>query len=234
MPAETIELPQEFEEEKSKEGALVLRESGEIVKIADQQSYLHVCSKVKEAAANIKSIEAYMEPFILVAHARHKKLTQKRAELLAPFEQAKTKLSALVFNFQVEQEEIRKREEEKARAEALRQQEADQAAQAEQLAAEDRLEEGVHLLETAITEFIPAAVASTVPRVKGISQASEKYIGEVTNMKAFVQGIAEGKTPLNLIKVDQSALDKLCGVYRESMAFPGVTLKKRIGGSVRG
>lgn len=234
MPAETIEVPLEFETENSEKGALVLRESQEITKIADEQTYIQVCSKVKDAAANIKMIEAYMEPFILVAHARHKKLTTKRGELLAPFETAKAKFSGLVFNYQVEQEEIRKRNEEQERAAALKQQEADQAAQAEQLAAEGRVAEGVQVLETPVTPFIPATVATSVPKVKGISTAKETYVGEVTNMMEFVKGIVEGKAPITLVTVDQGALDKLCGVYKEAMSFPGVKLKKRIGGSVRG
>lgn len=234
MPAETIEVPLEFETENSEKGALVLRESQEIAKILDEPGYVHVCSKLKDAAANIKMIEAYMEPFILVAHARHKKLTQKRGQLLVPFEKAKAKYSALVFNYQVAQEEERKRQEEAARAEALKQQEADQAAQAEQLANEDRIEEAVNLLETPVTPFIPATVATSIPKVSGISTAKISYAGEVTDMKAFVQGIAAGQTPLTVIKVDQSGLDKLCSMYRESSSFPGVRLVKRIGGSVRG
>ena len=90
------------------------------------------------------------------------------------------------------------------------------------------------VLEAPVTPFIPATVATSTPKVVGISTAKISYCGEVTNLMALVKGIAEGKAPITLIKVDQSQLDKACAMYRESMSFPGVTLKKKIGGSVRG
>jgi hypothetical protein len=96
------------------------------------------------------------------------------------------------------------------------------------------VEEGVAVLEAPVTPFIPATVATSTPKVVGISTAKISYCGEVTNLMALVKGIAEGKAPITLIKVDQSQLDKACAMYRESMSFPGVTLKKKIGGSVRG
>jgi len=234
MPAEMMEIPQEFETENSAKGALVLRESQQITKVEDEGQYLQVCAKAKEAAANIKIVTAYMQPFIDRAYAAHKRLTGVRGRLLEPFETAKEKLDALVFNYQIEQKQQRLRQEEAERAAALKQQQEDQAAQATQLADEGRIDEGLAILEAPVVPIIPATVATSVPKVKGISTASEKYVGEVTNMLEFVKGIAEGKAPLNLVKVDQSALDKLCGVCRESMAFPGVRLTKKIGGSIRG
>jgi hypothetical protein len=236
-PVETTEITQEFEKEKTSAGALVLQESQQITKVEDEPTYIIVCNKALEAAANIKSIEAYMQPHIDRAHAAHKRLTTIRARLVEPFEQGKKKFSALAFDFQIEQENIRRRQEEAARAEALKQQQADQAAEAEQLAAEGRVEEGVAVLENPVVPVIPATVATSVPKVKGIGTASQKYVGEITDLKAFIEGIATGKTPITLLKkdcVDQMALDKLCGIYREATAFPGVTLKKKTGGSVRG
>jgi len=231
---EIIELPAEFEQEKETSGAIVLRESQQITKIEDEQTYIAVCAKVKDAAANIKAIEAYMQPFIDRAHAAHKRLTTVRGRLTGPFEEAKTKLSALVFNFQVEQEQKRAREEESARAAALKQQQEDQAAQAEQLASEGRFEEGVGVLETPVVPYIPATVATSVPKVKGISTAKESYCGEVVDLMALVKGIAAGQAPLSMVVADQKQIDKACALYRESMSFPGVKLRKKIGGSVRG
>lgn len=237
QPMEMMEIPQDFQEEKAEAGALVLQESQQITRVEDEAAYMVVCSKALEAAANINAITAYMQPYVDQAHAKHKRLTSTRARLLEPFETAKKKFSSLAFDFQIEQENIRHRQEEAARAEALKQQEADRAAEATQLADEGRIDEGLAVLENPVVPVIPATVATSVPKVKGIGTASQKYVGEVTDLKAFIRGIAEDKIPLTLLKkdcVDQTALDKLCGIYRESMAFPGVTLKKKTGGSVRG
>lgn len=234
MPAEMIDIPQEFETENSAKGALVLRESQQITKVEDEATYLHVCAKAKEAAANIKSIEATMQPFVDRAHSAHKRLTTIRSRLLQPFEEAKEKFGSLTFNFQIEQEQKRARAEEEARAAALKQQQEDQAAQAEQLAAEGRVEEGVAVLEAPVVPFIPATAATSIPKVKGISSASVKYVGEISNMMEFLKGIVDGKTPITLVSVEQSELNKLCSVYKEAMSFPGVKLKKQIGGSIRG
>jgi hypothetical protein len=229
-----IEIPLEFEQEKTSEGALVLQESQKITKVEDESQYIIVCNKAKDAAANINAITAYMQPFVDRAHAAHKRLTTIRGRLLQPFEDAKGKFSGLAFNFQEEQRQARARAEEEERKKALAQQEADRAAQATQLADEGRIDEGLAVLETPVVPFIPATVASMVPKVKGISSAKITYVGEVTNMMEFVKGIVEGKTPITVLKVDQSALDKLCGIYKEATAFPGVKLQKKIGGSIRG
>lgn len=231
---EILEFPQEFIEESASEGALVLQHSQELIKIEDESQYAYAASKLKEAAGIIASKTAYMQPHIDRAYAAHKRLTAVRARILQPFEDAKAKYGSLVFNYQIEQRRALERKQEEERADALKQQEADRAAQAEQLAAEGRTEEGVALLDAPIVPVVPVTIATSVPKIRGISAASEKYVGEVTNMMEFVQGIAEGKAPVHLLKVDQGALDKLCGVYKEAMSFPGVTLRKKVGGSVRG
>lgn len=231
---ELSEFPAIFIEESTSEGALVLQHSQELVKIADESQYTYAASKLKEATAIILAKTAYMQPHIDRAYAAHKRLTAVRSRLLAPFEEAKVKFGSLVFNYQIKQKQALERRQEEERAAALKQQEADRAAQAEQLAKEGRIEEGVAVLESTMVPVIPVTIATAAPKIKGIGTASEKYVGEVTDMMAFVKGIADGKIPMKCIKVMQSEVDKLCGLYGTTVAFPGVTLKTKTGGSVRG
>lgn len=231
--SDELEFPEQFIEESVSEGTLVLQHAQELTKIEDESQYVFAAMKLKEATAVIAAKTAYMQPNIDRAYAAHKRLTGVRARLLQPFEDAKEHYGSLVFNFQIEQKKAKARKEEAERAAALKQQEADRAAQATQLADEGRIDEGLAVLETPVTPVIPVTIASSVPKIKGIGTASEKYVGEVSDLMALVKGVAEGKAPLQILKVDQSALDKLCGVYREAMSFPGVTLKRKTGGSVR-
>jgi hypothetical protein len=229
-----FEFSQEFVDESASEGALVLQHAQQLTKIEDESQYMFAAMKLKEAAAVITAKTAYMQPNIDRAYAAHKRLTSVRARILQPFEDAKAHYGSLVFNFQLEQKRALARREEEERAAALKQQEVDREAQATNLANEGRVEEGLAMLETTVTPVLPVSIATPVPKIKGIGTASEKYVGEVTNMMEFLKGIVEGKAPITLVTVDQGALDKLCVVYKEAMSFPGVKLKKKIGGSVRG
>jgi hypothetical protein len=226
----------EFELEQQPKGALVLKECQEITKVVDESQYLIVCSKAKDAAANVKMIEAYMQPFIDRAHAAHKRLTTTRATLLAPFATAKKKFGQLAAQYQDEQEKAARKAEEEARAAAQKAEEEARAAQAEQLAAEGRVEEGVAVLEAPVIAA-PSVVAREVMKVRGISAPREKFHAEVFDLMALVKAVAEGKVPLAMLEANQSNLDKqadMFGKMNQDLGYPGVRVKKELGISIRG
>ena len=207
------------------ESALVLVEFRAITIISNQQEYQKVSQMVLDSAANIKKIEAHTETHKKSAYARWERICSVIRGKIAPWEEIKKKGSTLLaaYQYQQEQERIRREDEERAR----KQQEAliDQAAQAEQLASEGRVEDGLALLDYQPVAA-PVVAQRTVPAVKGIGGPKLDYKAKVTNLFALVVAIAEGKAPLQAIVADQSFLDKHASLYKDSFSMPGCELTK--------
>ena len=71
-------------------------------------------------------------------------------------------------------------------------------------------------------ELMPAPIAVTEkPKVSGLS-GREKYKAEVTDMATFVKAIADRPDLLGLLKVDDSALNKMAGALKSALSIPGV------------
>lgn len=71
-------------------------------------------------------------------------------------------------------------------------------------------------------QLMPApTVQSEKPKVAGLS-GREKYKAEVVDMGAFIKAVAERPELLGLVKVDESALNKLAGALKTALQIPGV------------
>lgn len=227
---------EQFELDQTPKGALVLKECQELTKVENEEQYLIVCARAKDAAANIKLIEAYMQPHVDRAHARHKALTSKRAALIEPFEVAKEHYGQLAAHYQDEQDRLAREASENARREAEAKEREARTAQAEQLAKEGRVEEGVAVLEAPVISA-PAVVAKATPKVKGISAPREKYSAEVFDLMALVKAVAKGEVPLIMLEPNQKNLDKqadMFGKMKTELGYPGVRVKKELGINIRG
>lgn len=103
---------------ESESTALVLRGVVSMEKIADSAAYLRVVTAGTDAATNIKSLKAILEPICADRFARHKRATQLMAEKLQPFEEVKRKASQLIGVYDQEQERLRRAEEQRLQREA--------------------------------------------------------------------------------------------------------------------
>lgn len=71
-------------------------------------------------------------------------------------------------------------------------------------------------------ELMPAPIAVTEkPKVAGLS-GREKYKARVTDKGAFVRAVAARPELLELVKVDESALNKMAGALKTALAIDGV------------
>ena len=76
--------------------------------------------------------------------------------------------------------------------------------------------------QSAMADLAPAPyVAPTGGDVKGLSTRS-KYKAEVTDMGAFLQAVAARPELQNLVRADQSALNKMAGALKSALSIPGV------------
>lgn len=212
--------------------ALVVQEKAAIVKISDDVTYQKVCTIAQDAASNIKKIETHLNPQREAAYARWKKICGIRERLITPFEDAKKWASRLIGTYQYEQEQERQRKENEEQARVLKEAEELQAQQATQLADEGRVDEGLAVLDQTPI-LAPVAASRAIPKVSGIGTARVTYKAEVTNLKLLVAAIAAGTVPINVIEVDQSALNKLADLYKDTFEVPGCKLVKSTTTSIR-
>lgn len=214
--------------------ALVVALDNSITVITDDTSYQSVCMRLKNASANIKAIEEHLEPMIEARHKAHKRLTELRARLTSPHQEIKTRDSRLVGTYQADQQRRALEETRRQQAEADKKAAEERSAQAEQLATEGRVEEGVAMLEQ--TEVIPEPVyvAPSTPKVSGISAPRYTYSVELLDFKALVKAVAEGKALIGLLTFNQSAANNLAKVEKDNFSVPGCKVHKTASSSTSG
>lgn len=243
-PGVDAELPSLLEYEDK---ALVLRQSVELVKITNDDQFRAVAQVALDAAANVKSMTAVMEPLRVQRYNSLQRVYEVLKEKVKPLEEIKKKASQLCGQYQLEQEQKRQAEEDRQRREEMERARKLQEQQATQLAEEGRTEEGMALLETQ-PEPVPIIAPVSTPKVSGISAPSIKYSAKIIDLMALVKAVAEGKAPLNVFgeknrvtgawELDTSAsgqsfLDKQAAIFKESFSYPGCELVKGIKSSVR-
>ena len=166
--------------------------------------------RAEAEAAERAALEARREAERIEREAREKAAAEARAaaEAIAQAKGAEAKKAAQKAAEEAAARaaaEAAHRESENARREAEAQEQAE-------IAREKALD----------AELMPAPIAmSEKPKVAGLS-GREKYKAEVTDMAAFVKAIANRPDLLGLLKVDESALNKMAGALKSALSIPGV------------
>ena len=166
--------------------------------------------RAEAEAAERVALEARREAERIEREAREKAAAEARAaaEAVAQAKGAEAKKAAQKAAEEAAQKaeaERIEREAENARREAEAQEQAE-------IAREKALD----------AELMPAPIAmSEKPKVSGLS-GREKYKARVTDKGAFVRAIAARPELLELVKVDESALNKMAGALKTALAIDGV------------
>lgn len=214
--------------------ALVLQKELALEKITDDATYQRIAKAGLEAAANIKAIEAYLDPLKERRHAAWKRVTTVIANKTAPFREVKEKASKLVGQYQYAQEQARKAAEETERKRLADEEAKNRAAQAEQLAKEGRVEEGIAVLETPSMAMAPVVTSGGAPKVKGVSKAAERYKATVTDLMTLVKAVAEGKVPILALQPNDKFLGQQANSMKQLLNYPGVKVERDFSSSFRG
>lgn len=242
-----VDFP-ELQEAEDK-AALVLKEFGSIVKITTSDEYLKVSSWAVEAAGNIKRMEAHVEPIKAEAYGRWKRITEVLNRKVAGWKDIKDRSSRMVGAYQHEQEQIRLKKEQEERERIAKEEKARIEREAESLAVEGRVEEGLAHLDDKPEILAPVVVEKIVPKVQGISAPRYTYSVKITDLKALVDAVSGGKVSLQAFgeydkntktwKLDtkdsgQGFLDKSAGIFKDAFDFPGCEVVKTVKSSIRG
>jgi chromosome segregation ATPase len=128
-----------------------------------------------------------------------------------------------------EAEEERKRQQEEA---ARKREEAKAAEEAGNLEQAAELEQQAENTE-AVAEMITAPVVSIEkPKASGVN-VRKTYKARVTDLKALLQAVIEGKVPEMAVQVNETFLNGQARAMKESMKYPGVEVYPEEGISSR-
>jgi hypothetical protein len=199
---------------KIEETALSLCEQGMGVMVTTPEQYAIAGEVLTQLKSAMKQVEEDIDPLISKAHATHKALTQKKAEVLKPFREADAFVRMKMSGYLQEQERIR--QEAQRKAELAAQEAADKervrlynaAAKASAKGNEDKANA---LLEQAEDVYVqPVIIEPTIDKtvqLNGGSVTSKKDIEfTIDNMKELCKAVADGFVPANVMDVQSGKL----------------------------
>ena len=189
-----------------------------MLSIADEATYKAAASFLTGVKALRAEVEATFGPMQRAAYAAWQEVLGQRKRIETPMAEAERIVKAEVVRFQTEEERRRREEAARAAAEARRVQEEARLREAEALEAAGDREAADAVLEE--PELPPPPPPAPV-KAYGVA-VREKWRARVTDKRALLQAVLDGKAPLDAVEVVQGALDKLAGVYKAELAIPGV------------
>lgn len=178
------------------------------------------------AASELKSIKAKAKDLESRRMAMTRPLDDTKKQIMDFFRlplqyllDAENIIKRGMLAYQGEQERLRRAEEARLRdlAEKERQRLERQAAKADE---QGKAEKAEDLREQAESLPVPV-VAHSAPQVAGIS-TRENWSAEVTDMRALLQGVIDGKVPEVAVIADMKVLNAQARALKSAMNYPGV------------
>ena len=186
-----------------------------------------------------KKIDDTFDPIISKAHEAHKEAINQKKKIEEPLIIASNWLNVQMTTYKVEQDRIRREEEEKLRQIAIKEEmerrkaeekrRMEEAAALEQAGAKEEAEQVMaEIIQETEAPIIVAPPPSSIPKVELKGMASKTYWGaEVFDLLALVKAIAKGEQPLNYVEAAMTPLNKQAQSLHENMKIPGVRATSR-------
>lgn len=197
------------------------------VVIADQQTYDGAVDMLRGIKVLRDEGELHHRPIIQAAHETHKRALEALKRIDDPLSRAERIIKAKVAVWTIEQARLLQEANRKAEEEARRLNE-----ESLELSLADLERDGASAAEiqTVIDEaerapVIVPAVAPVYENAKGVS-VPKRPEAEVTDKTALVKHVAAHLELLNLVEVNQTALNQMARAQRELLSLPGVRYKE--------
>jgi len=195
--------------------------------IHDQTSYDGAVELLQADKALQKAADEHHRPMIAAGLASHRAALAGLARVVDPLIEAEKIIKAKISNWTNEQARLEreriaeaKRIEEQARLEALeRELEAAEAAGAQPVEVQALIEEAERapvIIPVVQPTYVPSTKASVTPR----------YSASVINMREFLDFVLKNPQNLNLLTVNQTALDQIARAQKENFKMPGCQLNR--------
>ena len=223
--------------EEAEQRALALPEKADHIRIMDADTFKEAAEFTLTLRAIKKEIDNTFDPIVKKAHEAHKEAVAQKKKVLEPVEQAQKIIDGKIGEFHAEQERLRRAEEERLRKEAEEQarkeEEERRLEEASRLEQEGNSEMAEALLEAPLAPpvVVIPKIETQAPKVDGLS-VTKIYKGEVVNLAQLIQAVAQGRAPIGLLEVNQTALNGMARALKEAFSVPGCRVV--VESSVRG
>lgn len=154
----------ETEEVETK--ALSIVDQAKTVKVVDSETYTAAGMMWKTIKDMMKEIDDTFDGIIKKAHEAHKEAIAKKAKYYQPLDLASRQVKKLMSDYDLEQERIRKAEEDRLREIARKEEEDRRLAEAILAEQSGQKEEAEAILETPV-QAPPVVLAKTTPKLTG-------------------------------------------------------------------
>jgi hypothetical protein len=200
-----------------------LADEARALAIVDQQSLDLAGERLNGVADLRRKIQAHHAPMKKSTYDAWQVAIKTEKVLLDPVEEAEKIYKKKIGTYTQEQERLLAELRARAEAEARRIAEEEREREIEQAEAEGADLDEITAMASAPLSVAPPVVEPSFRQAKGISTAAN-WKGEVTNLLALVKAVADGKLNLsvNLLQVNEKALNQLARYTRGSLVVPGV------------
>ena len=191
---------------------------------------------LKEIKTRAKHVEEFFAGMKQSAYDAWKIVVAKEKAFLDPLAAAEKAIKSKVIVF--EQEAQRKRDEQarlaQAQAEAKARKEREDLEKRAQKAQEQGKTERAEALKAQVDNVAPQAVFTPPEPARVQGTAFKKtWVAEVTDLPTLLKSIAEGRAPLGIISINQSALNAYAKGTKGTMVVPGLKFTERTDMAVR-
>ena len=195
-------------------------------KIVNPAQYEEAGERLKAIKALSKKIDETFDPHIKRAFENHRALVAEKKTHQTPLQTAEALLKRAVLSYQVAEET--KRREAEARAQEVARKEREKLEERARKAEASGKVEKAEALTIAAATVIQPTIASTTPKLAGISTRTS-YRAEVVDKLELVKAVAAGTVPLNALDANMPFLNNQARAMKETLAYPGVKVVQETG-----
>ena len=227
VPAEILGPGSEYDKQRlalRNEYAQVILEAQKITVVDSPEAFEKANSLGRILQAGTKDAETFFKPIKQQIDGFKAPVLAHEKEFANPLDAEKRRLGSLITAYNQEQERIRQEQERAAREDAERAAREEQLQRAIELesagepeAAEAVLEEPI-MAPVVIQQEAPVRVAGQVGKVT--------YSATVTDFKALLKAVVEGRAPLQCVVADESFLNGKARLEKDGFSVPGVKLNR--------
>lgn len=189
------------------------------IQIKTAEHYQQAGDMLKGIKALRKEVDDAYDSVIEAAHKAHKEAVAQKRRLEQPLIDAEGILKRLMVQYQIAQEQERRRLQTEAdeRARKEREKLETRAAKAEASGKVEKAEE----LRTQAAIVPTAVVEVSTPKVAGVV-TRETWKHTVTDLQALVKAVAAGTVPLGAIQANDTFLAGQTRLQKSALNYPGV------------
>lgn len=208
------------DEQKIENNLVEINNQALTLKITDNGTYSQAGTVLLAYKDLEKQIKNYFKPIKETAHKTWKQICDKENTELEKLKEGINHLSIEMANWNVEQEKIRKAEEERLHQEALKREEEERLQAAIQADTEGNKEEAQAILNEPV--FVPPPIVpKSVPKQEGLAMR-ETWTFRVVDVKALVKAVADGSVPLMAVMPNTTFLGQQARALKGTAKYNGV------------